>query len=304
MKWKRFITLILAIFIAVESFEWTRKKEIIFLVAMIRFSFRKASPTNIARQYLFHGTPLSFSLGFKHPCFLIDPNDPVILAVNLLKTLSPTVSSDLTAALESTDRNQRFLGAIALSELELKPDVRAAAIPSLHLALEDSDPEIRDLAIVALSRSDALTVTELRDRLNDPMTRITAARAARNIGSKARPVASTVLKIALEESDVCPYVTIEDVTEKIGIEPELAVFVLRQGLKNPKYAVRQEAIERLAQMGAVATPAIPDLEAIVANRNKADPSLDDPHLRDDAAHAIQFIKGRCPPKSARTRSIL
>jgi hypothetical protein len=34
-------------------------------------------------------------------------------------------------------------------------------------------------------------------------------------GSKARPVASAVLKVALYVSRVCPYVTIRDVTDRI-----------------------------------------------------------------------------------------
>jgi hypothetical protein len=288
MKRNRFITFIIILVIALQGFKWFRQKEISFLVSIIR--------SEIIREYLFHGTPPIFSLGFSHPCFAIGPDDLGMIAANLLKILSSTISSDPATALKSIDKNQRFLSVIALSELELNSKIKTAAIPALHSALKDSDPEIRNLAIVALYQMNAITIPELRDGLSDPETRITAARAARMLGIKARPLAPELLKVALYQSYVCPYVTIKDVTEKIGIKPTQAVFIFRKGLQSSEYVVRTIAIKTLAEMGSVAMSAIPALEAVITNSDETDPYLHDSHLRNEAAYAIQCIKHRCPPR--------
>jgi hypothetical protein len=279
MKWKLVPIISLVSLMVLHSIERVRQKEIVLLVAIIR--------SDIVQKRIFHGTPPAFSLGFRHPCFIISSDDPSMIAANLLKKLSSTVTPAI--ALKSTDKNQRFLGAIALSELELTPNIKTEAIPSLRLALKDSDPEIRNLAITALSRLDTITVNELRSGLHDPRTQITAARAAIDLGSKARPVVQEVLKFALYKCNVCPYVTIKIVKERIGIEPAMAVFVFRQGLKYPDHIVRTVAINELAEMGSIANPAISDLKTVIANKNETE-------LHDSAVRAIQCIKGRCPPE--------
>jgi hypothetical protein len=282
MQRRQVIRLILVLGLAAQGIEWTRQTEISLLVAIVR--------SKQTEQMLLGGTPVTFGLGWKHPCFLISPDR----SANILRILSSTVHSNPAVALNSTDRHQRFLGVLALVEPDVTPAAMTDSIPFLRLALEDADPDIRDLAIVALTKANAITIPELQEHMNDPQTRITAARAAERLGAKSQPIAAELLKFALRESQVCPDVTIDSIFERVGIEPQVAVAVFREELKsgsdvNGKLA----AIERLGEMGRVAMPAIPELEFIVDNSNNPNGSATEHHVA--AIRSIQCIRAVCPP---------
>ena len=281
MKRRQVIMLTLLLFLTAQGIEWTRQAEISLLVSIVRSEQNR---------------PM-LVLGWKHPCFLIAPDDPQAIAANILKALSLTVRSNPAVALNSTDRHQRFLGVLALAEPGMTPAAITDSIPALRLALEDADPDIRNLAIVALTEANTITIPELQERLNDPHTRITAARAANSLGKKSKPIAVELLKFALHESQVCPYVTIDSILKETGIEPQVAVAVFREELKiGLDNNAKLEAIERLGEMGLVAMPAIPGLELIIVNNsNNPDESTRQHH--EEAIRSIQCIKATCPPVS-------
>jgi hypothetical protein len=280
------VTITLLLFLSAQGIEWTRQTEISLLVSIVR--------SERTKEMLLH-VPVTFGLGWKHPCILIMPDDPQGIAAKILRALSLTVRSNPAVALNSTDRHQRFLGVLALVEPGVTPAAITDSIPALRLALEDADPDIRNLAIVALTEANAITIHELQRRLNDPQTRVTAARAADRLGKKSKPIAAELLKFALHESQVCPYVTIDSILNGVGIAPQVAVAVFREELKiGLDNNAKLEAIERLGAMGSVAMPAIPALELIIVNNsNNPDGSAISQHVA--AIRSIQCIKATCPP---------
>jgi hypothetical protein len=259
MKCKRVILLSIVLTLLAQGVEWVRQTEIDFLVARIQSDAMRG-------------------LGYKSPC--VSPSEYDYHVANFLKVLSATVSSDPTTALKSRNKTQRFLAMVALAELNL--DKKAAAIPLLHLALRDSDSNIRVLAFESLSRMNAITIPEIRDGLHGRSTLRAAANAARRLGRKAQPVAPELLRISVEDF-VCPNISTEYVLQNIGIESAIAVDIFRDALKNPQMATRETAIGYLAEMGTIALPAIPELEAIMADQ------LYSP-LHDNAADAIRRIR--------------
>jgi hypothetical protein len=205
MRRQRVIILSILLVVAAHSIEQIRQREISWIVSIVR--------SDRTEKMLLGGTPVIFTLGWKHPCFLILPGDRVAIAANMLRTLSSTIRSNPSAAINSTDRHQRFLGVLALAELDLHPVNTIDSIAALRLALKDADPDIRNLAIVALTEAKAITISELQAQMHDPQTRITAARAAsRYLGKKSKSLAALVQNVALHESQICPYVTEQELS--------------------------------------------------------------------------------------------
>jgi HEAT repeat protein len=259
MKSKKSILCSIVLMLLAQGVEWIRQTEMTLLVALIQSDAMEG-------------------LGYKSPCIL--PSNHQNNMANFLKMLSSTVSSAPTTALKSQNKTQRFLATVALAELDF--DQKAAAIPVLKSALQDVDSNIRVLAFKSLSKMNAITIPEIRDGLRDRSTLRAAANAARKLGRKARPVAPELLRMSVEDM-VCPNVGTEYVLQNIGIEPAIAVDIFRDGLKHPQMGTRSTVIRHLAEMETMALPALPELEAILANPR-------DSRIHDNAADAIRRIR--------------
>ena len=119
---------------------------------------------------------------------------------------------------------------------------------------------------------------------DDPFVRGDAAHTLAELGAKAKPAVPAMKKLLADENHGVRVHTAESlfkIDAKLG--PELLP-VLIDGLKNEDKAVRAEAAEVLGRIGPAAEAAIPELQAMAKDRNKA--------VRAASAEAVKQIRGK------------
>jgi HEAT repeat protein len=199
---------------------------------------------------------------------LSDENDLIReRAAEALEKIGPEAKTAVPALIEALkDKNKdlRVRSAVALGMIGA--DAKAV-VAALTEALSDEDIWVRLRAAVALEKINPETkaaVPALIDALKDEYARWQAARALRNIGSKA----VLALVEALKDKDKGVRKAAAFALGLIGQEAKPAVSALIEALKDENDSVRSYAAEALGRIGSEAKTAVLALVEALKDENK------------------------------------
>lgn len=163
----------------------------------------------------------------------------------------PEICAALSELLNDDNRLVRLSAIRGQASLER---FAVTVIPQLLLILDDSDPEIRSNALLAIVRIDpqsSQTLTAVIRQVKDPVPAL--------------------------RREAC------SMMEAIGTRDPQAVNALIEALQDRAATVREQAVDYLGEIGIAALPAVPALRVLAEHDT-------DPNIRSQAAHALQSLQ--------------
>ncbi len=203
----------------------------------------------------------------------INPND-ADLADRAIKMLG--------AALKSDDARVRRGAVKGLSELKVSPD-RVA--PLLTSALGDKDPQIVEIASLALAKAGPKFAADIAAGLGDEKSREGAVRTLARMGAGAKDTAPAIAA-ALKDAPPAFKRELLFALAMIGPDSATAAAQATAAMKDASPEVQRAAIYALGKMGPAAKDAIPALQENLKSDNR--------FLRMVSVWALLHIQGKDP----------